>query len=155
METSTPAKLAEGELTEGVLGLDLSEPNETIIRDSSFFTDDENPHDGSLEKVDTRTAKQMNKARRNRERRARREEALAAGVRLINNKQWRTNPGETIGEKAHSKVIENWKNEMKELDHPQDKLIVKEKVIALYETRIEPRENIRKEDTKPMPKQKK
>ena len=81
-------------------------------------------------------------------------EALAAGVRLINNKQWRTNPGETIGEKAHSKVIENWKNDMKELDHPQDKLIVKEKVIALYETRIETRENIRKEDTKPMPKNK-
>ena len=81
-------------------------------------------------------------------------EALAAGVRLINNKQWRTNPGETIGEKAHSKVIENWKNDMKELDHPQDKLIVKEKVIALYDTRIETRENIRKEDTKPMPKNK-
>ena len=72
VETSTPAKTAEGVLTEGVLGLELSETNQTILRDSSFFTDDENPHDGSLEKVDTRTAKQLNKARRNRERRARR-----------------------------------------------------------------------------------
>ena len=75
VETSTPAKSAEGVLTEGVLALELSEPNQTILRDSSFFTDDENPNDGSLEKVDTRNAKQLNKARRNRERRARRKAA--------------------------------------------------------------------------------
>ena len=34
-------------------------------------------------------------------------EALAAGVRLLHNGQWRTNPGETLEKKAHSKIIEN------------------------------------------------
>ena len=33
-------------------------------------------------------------------------EALAAGVRLIHNGQWKTNPGETLEKKAHTKIIE-------------------------------------------------
>ena len=60
--TSTPARSAEGVLAEGVLGLDLSEANATTYRDPFIVTDDKNPFDGSLEKVDTRTAKQLNKA---------------------------------------------------------------------------------------------
>ena len=78
-------------------------------------------------------------------------EALAAGVRLIHNGQWKTNPGETLERKAHTRIIENWKKKIHGVDHPQDKLVVKERVIALYTTRIGKREEINKEETKPMP----
>ena len=75
--TSTPAKTDEGVLTERVLSLDLSDANATTVKNPSDFTDDEfdNPFDGSLEKVDTRTSRQINKARRNRIRRQRRKVA--------------------------------------------------------------------------------
>ena len=75
--TSTPAKSEEGVLTERVLSLDLSGANATTFKNSSDFTDDEeeNPFDGSLEKVDTRTARQINRARRNKMRRQRRKAA--------------------------------------------------------------------------------
>ena len=65
--TSTP-KITSVE--EAVLSLNLSERDATAERITT--DEEENPQDGGLEKVDTRSAKQLGRARRNRARRARR-----------------------------------------------------------------------------------
>ena len=55
---------------EAVLSLNLSEKDATAGKITS--DEEDNPQDGCLEKVDTRSAKQLGRARRNRARRARR-----------------------------------------------------------------------------------
>ena len=79
-------------------------------------------------------------------------EALAAGIRLMNNGQWRTRFGETLSKKSHAKRIDKIVNKYPELKHPQDKLTVKQKVKPAYNTVIEHRESIEKANTKPMPR---
>ena len=53
-------------------------------------------------------------------------EALAAGLRVINNGYWRTRKGETLSKKSHAKLIDTWVEKNPELRQPQDKLAEKD-----------------------------
>ena len=78
-------------------------------------------------------------------------EALAAGLRLIHNGQWRARTGEELKETAHTVIIDRWRKKLEHADLPQDKLITKVRLIADFETEIKERDKIDKSTTKPMP----
>ena len=70
---------------------------------------------------------------------------------MMNNGYWRTRKGETPSKKSHAKIIDTWVEKNPELRQPQDKLAVKERVVPKYKTEIRKREEIYRENTKPMP----
>ena len=81
-------------------------------------------------------------------------EALLASIRLKASGQWKYKEGETISENAHARLAEKWGRNIRESNLPQDKLRIKVKLKAEYTTRIQKRDEVMKEDTKPMPKDK-
>ena len=82
-------------------------------------------------------------------------EAMAAGMRIINNGHWKARRGETLSKYAHTRLIETWRTNLEGPDTLQDKLNIKVKLKADFTTEILEREAIDKNNTKPMPRKRK
>ena len=59
--------------------------------------------------------------------------------------------GETLSKNLHAKRKDKIVNNHPELKHPQDKLVVKQKMKPKYKTMIDCREDINEDNTQPMP----